>query len=119
MPAFVPDGTLIDPERLHFSSGQLPLPYRFKAERSDIDPGKVEASWQYDAGSDVAWPDDELMMMVSSDGNFTGPFATGALRKQESILIILPPVTGTIDAIWLFFASDERKLYSVDQFFKL
>jgi hypothetical protein len=44
MPAFGPEGTLIDPGRLHFSAGHLPLPYRFTAVRSSVDPGKVEAS---------------------------------------------------------------------------
>jgi hypothetical protein len=119
MHAFGADGTLIDPERLHFSEGQLPLPYRLTAARSQGDPNKVEAAWQNDAGSRIARGDDELMMMVSSEGNFTGPIATGAIRRQESAVIQLPAVSGTIDAIWLFFASEKRKLYSPDQYFKI
>ena len=119
MPAFGPDGTLIDPERLHFSAGQLPLPFRLTAARSQGDPDKVEVTWQDDPGSGIAWGDDELMMMVGHDGEFDGPFATGALRKQESALIQLPTVSGTIDAIWLFFASERRKLWSADQYFRI
>ncbi len=118
MPAFGFDGTLTDPERLHFSAGQLPLPFRLAAVRSQVDPEKVEVSWQDEPGSAVAWPDDELIMMVSSDGNYTGPYATRAIREQEFALITLPNVGGTIDAIWLFFASERRKLYSPDQYFR-
>jgi hypothetical protein len=119
MPAFGPDGSLTDQERLHFSAGQLPLPFRFTAKRSQGDPNKVEVSWQDDPGSVLAWDGDELMMMAGYGGDFNGPIATGVLRKQESALIELPVVPGTIDAIWLFFASEERMLYSPDQWFAI
>jgi hypothetical protein len=114
MPAFGEDGALIDPERLHFSAGKLPLPHRLNAKRMESDPTKIEASWQNDEGSGVARPDDELMMMVSNDGKFIGPIATGAIRRQETAVIQLPAVTGTIQGIYLFFGSDKRKLYSPD-----
>jgi hypothetical protein len=60
---------------------------------------------------------DELMMMVSNDEKFIGPNATSVLRKQESAVIQLPAITGTIQGIYLFFGSDERKLYSPDMYF--
>jgi hypothetical protein len=116
-PAFGPDGTLIDKERLHFSAGQLLLPHLLKANRVIGDPDKVEVSWQYDEGSSSAMPDDELMMMVSNDDKFTGPIKTGALRKQETAVIQLPSGIGTINGIYLFFGSEQRKLYSPDMFF--
>jgi len=74
-------------------------------------------TWQYDEGSGNAWSDDELMIMVPNDEKFTGPIKTGALRKQESAVIQLPVVTGTINGIYLFFGSDKRKLYSPDIYF--
>lgn len=117
--AFAPDGSLTDPERLHLTAGALPLPGKMTAARSQGDPDKVEVTWLYDPGSAMVWDDDELMMMVSYDGNFRGPIATGALRKQESAVIILPTIPGTIDAIWLFFASEGRNIYSQDQYFKI
>jgi len=104
-------------ERLHFSAGQLPLPFRFMAARSQSDPNKVEVSWQNEPGSSLAWDDDQLMMMVGYGQEFKGPFETGALRKQESAETALPTVPGMIDKIWLFFASEERNLYSPDQYF--
>lgn len=117
--AFGPDGTLTDPERLHLTAGSLPLPGKMAAARSQGDPDKVEVTWQDDPGSGIAWEDDGLMMMVGHDGEFDGPVATGALRKTESALIQLPTVSGTIHGVYLFFASEERKLYSQDQYFKI
>ena len=117
MPAFGPGGTLIDPERLHFSAGQLPLPYRFMAARSPIDPNRVEVTWQEDPGNSLTRSDDSLMMVVAHDGEFTGPVEAGALLGQESAVIQLPSVTGTVQGIYLFFASGKRNMYSQDRYF--
>jgi len=103
--AFGPDGTLLEKQRLHFSAGKLPLPHFLMANRVPGDPDKVEVTWQYDEGNRMAWFDDELMMMVSNDDKFTGPIKTGALRKQETAVIQLPSVNGTINGIYLFFGS--------------
>jgi hypothetical protein len=116
-PAFGPDGALVDPEWLHFSAGQLPQAHKLAANLVVGDSDKVEVTWQYDEGNRMAWFDDELMMMVSNDGKFLGPIATGAIRRQESAVIQLPAVTGTIQGIYLFFGSDKRKLYSPDIYF--
>jgi hypothetical protein len=117
--AFGPDGALVDPERLHFSAGQLPQVHKLTANRLSTDPGKVEVSWQYDPKKGLSHPDDELMMMVSNDGNFLGPLKTGAIREQESAMIQLPEVSGAIKGIYLFFGSEKRKLYSEDMYFKI
>jgi hypothetical protein len=118
-PAFSAEGVITDPDRLHFSAGSLPLPHMLTAQRQIGDPQKVDASWQDDTGSASARPDDELMMMIAHDGSFIGPVATGAIRRQGSAVIQIPPVSGTIEAIWLFFGSEKRKLYSPDQYFKI
>jgi len=115
--AFGPDGALVDPERLHFSAGRLPLPNRLTASRLSGDPEKVEITWQYDPKKGNAMPDDALMMMVSNDGKFIGPIATGAIRRQETAVIQLPKLTGSIQGIYLFFGSEKRKLYSPDIYF--
>src|SRR5664280_713264 len=52
------------------------------------------------------------MMMVGYDGEFAGPVATGALREQEAAVMQLPTVSGTVQGVYLFFASKERKMYS-------
>jgi hypothetical protein len=116
--AFGPDGALVDPERLHFSAGQLPQVHKLTAILSP-DSEKVEVSWQYDSKKGLSHPDDELMMMVSNDGTFLGPIKTGAIREQESANIQLPRITGAIQGIYLFFGSEKRKLYSEDMYFKI
>ena len=115
--AFGPDGTLVDPERLHFSEGKLPQVHKLTANRDAADPEKVEVTWQYDPKKGLSHPADELMMMVSNDGKFIGPVKTGAVRKQESAVIQLPAVTGTIQGVYLFFGSEKEKLYSPDMYF--
>jgi len=117
-PAFNPEGILEDISRLHFSAGKLPLSYKMTAQRTADDPQKVEVTWKDDQ-SGLARSDDELMMMTAHKGKFSGPLATGASRKQESAVIQLPPVIGTVEGIYLFFASEKRKLYSPDQYFSL
>jgi hypothetical protein len=118
-PAFSTEGVIEDLERLHFSAGRLPLPHHLTAQREPGDPQKVDVSWQNNPESPAAQSDDELMMMVTHDGKFTGPVATGALHRQQSAVVTLPTVSGNIEAIWLFFASEKRKLYSTDQFFRI
>ena len=117
--AFGPDGALTDPERLHLTAGKLPLPGKLSAARSESDPSVLEVTWQDDPGGAIAWDDDELMMVVGHDLEFTGPVATGVLRKQESAIIQIPSVSGTVHGVYLFFGSKRRKMYSWDQYFKI
>jgi hypothetical protein len=117
-PAFDPDGALVDRERLHFSAGRLPLPHNFTAVRSLEDPEKIEVLWDTAPAQGGARTDDELMMMVSRDGKFIGPAATGFIRKAGSAVIRLED-PGTVQAVYLSFSSDKRKMYSWDQYFAL
>jgi hypothetical protein len=117
LPAFGNDGTVTDLERFHVSTGKLPLPHKLNAERVAGDPEKVEVQWEDDSDEGLALPDDELMMVTARDGKFSAPIATGALRSQQSAVIPLLSGTGTIQGIYLYFGSDRRKLYSVDQWF--
>jgi hypothetical protein len=57
--------------------------------------------------------------MIAHDGKFTGPIETGCIRKTENAIIQIPVGTGTMQGIYLFFASKERTFYSTDQYFKL
>jgi hypothetical protein len=114
-PAFNAEGILEDISRLHFSAGKLPLPNKMTVNKTADDPLKIEVTWKDDQGG-LAHSDDELMMMTASAGKFTGPSATGALRKKGSAEIEL---SENAEGIYLFFASEKRKLYSPDQFFAL
>jgi len=116
-PAFGREGTLLDRERLHFSDGKLPLPHLLTAKRLTNDPDKIEVTWRYDGEERISSSRDELMMMISNDDKFTGPIKTGALRKEESAVILLPAGLGTIKGVYLLFGSDDRGLYSADRWF--
>jgi hypothetical protein len=117
-PAFNPEGVLEDISRLHFSAGKLPLPYKLTAQRAANNPLEVEVTWRDNQGG-LARSDDELMMMAAHEGKFTGPLATGAKRNEETAMIQLPTVSGSVEGIYLFFASEKRKMYSKDQYFSL
>ena len=117
LPAFSSDGSQIDFEWMHLSAGKLPLPHQLRAQRVAGDPEKVEVSWTDDTDEGLAVSRDVLMMTVVRDGKFTAPIATGVFRKQQSAVIQLPAGTGTVQGIYLSFASKERKLYSADQWF--
>ena len=82
--AFGPGGELTDPPRLHFSAGRLPLPHHLSAERSIIDPSKVEVTWENTAKPNPARGDDELLLMVWDNGLYKGPVHTGVWRKAGS-----------------------------------
>lgn len=117
LPAFGSDGTVSDPERIHFSTGKLPLAHKLKAERVPTDSEKVGITWHNDSDSFLQREDDELMMVIHFDGKIHGPILTGAPRKQESALIQLPSGLEAAKGIYLFFGNEKRELYSVDQYF--
>ena len=119
LPAFSPDGMEIDPEWLHLSAGNLPLPHKLKAGRVADDPGQIEVTWQDDSGIGLALPTDVMMMVIAHEGKYTTPVATDAVRKQGKAVIQVPTGTGTVQGIYLSFAAKERLLYSPDQYFGL
>jgi hypothetical protein len=106
--AFYPDGTPVDPERLHFSAGKLSLPHQLKAVRMEDDAEKVEVTWQDDLGIGLSAKNDDLMMMIAHEGKFIGPIATGFIRGKEGAIIQLPAETGAPEGIYLYFASPDR-----------
>jgi hypothetical protein len=119
MPAFGPEGELMDLERLHFSTGHLPLPHLLNAVGVPGDPEKVEVIWQNDSGNAHARSNDNLLVMIAHNGKFTGPLETGAIRIDETAIIQIPAGIGSLQGIYLFFTSKDRLLFSPDQYFKL
>jgi len=116
-PAFALDGQLTAVEKLHFSTGELPLPQQIAAKRSDTDPSKVEVSWMNDENLSPVFSHDELMMVAGFADHFTAPIATGVLRKKGEGLIDLPEDYESIKGIWLFFRANKKDGYSWDQYF--
>ena len=116
LPAFVGDGTQMDLDRLHLSFGTLPLPLHIKAVAVDGDSTKWNVSWKDDSGIGLSQNGDELMVVFAYDGTFSHPVGTGVQRIKETALVQVPAGTGNLQGIFLFFASADRKLYSVDQY---
>ena len=119
MPAFGPEGELMDLDRLHFSTGQLPLPHLLNAAHLPGDPEKVDVTWQDNSDNARARSNDELLVMIAHEGKFVGPIETGIVRKTKKAVIQIPVGIGAVQGIYLFFASKERMSYSTDQYFKL
>jgi hypothetical protein len=116
-PAFAQDGALAFKDKLHFSAGKIPLPYRFTAKRSESDPSKVQVNWTDEAYFANLHTHDQLMMVCAYPDSFTQPIATGVLRRQSDALIDLPAEPDTITDIWLFFRDSKGEAYSWDQWF--
>lgn len=117
LPAFNADGSQLDLEYLHLSTGNLPLPHQLKASASEGNPELWEVSWLNDSGKGLAKSKDELQVMVVRDGKFSDPIATGAKRGDKFAAIQLPDGEGMVQGIYLSLVSADRASCSVDQFF--
>lgn len=117
MPAFGADGQLLDPSRLHFSAGQLPLPHRFTAVRSSEDPVRIMVSWDKDPEPGAGRADDHLMLLAAKEGSYSALLNTGTERRAGSAIIDLPLGMETAEAVYLSFGSEKRGLYSEDVWF--
>lgn len=115
--AFSVDGSQVDLEYLHLSTGSLPLPHQLEAAASESNPGVWEISWLNDAGKGLARRDDELQVIVVRDGKFSNPIATGAKRVDKLASVQLPEEEGTLQGIYLFFVAGDKLSRSMDQFF--
>ena len=63
--------------------------------------------------------EDDLLYVAAAGEVFKGPFETGYKRQMGGCLIALPSEAGTVDAVYLFFASGDRHRYSPDRYFEV
>ena len=119
MPAFGAEGQLLDPGRLHFSAGHLPLPHRFTAVRSLEDPAKIAVSWNNDQQPGAGRSDDRLMLIAAKDGNYSALLNTGVDRRTGTAVLNLPEGMETAQAVYLSFGSEKRGMYSQDVYFEI
>lgn len=113
----IKDGeTQVDLEWLHLSTGNLPFPHQMSATRVENEPMTWNVSWKDDSGHMLSLPNDELMVIFAYEGKFGHPVATGALRDQEKAVVEAPAEARKLLGFYLYFASPQRKLYSIDQF---
>jgi len=112
MPAFGLNGSLLDPKMLQFSTGKLPMPQQFKAERTAIDATSIAVSWQNDPYLDAQRLTDELMMIVASNNKYSYLTPTGLVRGTMDGSFELPAQPKAATHIYLFFASTDKKDYT-------
>lgn len=117
--AFDSSGEIADLSMLHFSDGKLVLPFELRVSIEGQKPGELRVSWQNQEDLAEVSLDDELMMMIAGQNGFEGPLSTGLTRAIGQGTIILPVNAGKILAVYLLFASPQRRSYSPDKYFCL
>ena len=110
--AFDSLGKVIDPGLLHFSTGQLPLSYLFRAEVDIENPKSIAVTWT-DPLVNKQYNDDCLMAVTYQDGP-SDPFNTGYTRKDLQARI--PNHYSSIKDVYLylFFWNQKLDIYSPD-----
>jgi len=116
MPAFAADGSLDDQKKIRLSTGKLPLPEQFQAQRRVGEDSIIEVSWQKDAHLGGIHLQDELMIISAADGKYSEITGTGIIRNAlggsfELPASPMPPASGPMH-IYLFFAAKNRRDYS-------
>jgi len=119
MPAFGLDGQLADRAMLHFSDGVLPLPFHFAIEMIAGENDKIRVHWENDSLKSSMYDRDELFLVPALSDGFGEPYNTGIRRSASDATMVLPVETSKIEAVYLFFASADRKRYSPDKYFAL
>jgi hypothetical protein len=116
MPAFEPDGSLADPKKLQFSTGNLSMPEGLQASSGVGEPNTIHVSWQKDLHLGGIHLKDELMYITANNGKYSEATATGILRMSLGGSFELPassmPLAPGPMPIYLFFASKDRRNYS-------
>ena len=119
MPAFAMDGSLIDPQMLQLSTGQLHLPVQLKAERTATESSTIKVSWQNDLHLKGERLNDELMVVSFVNGAYSQLTATGLIRSAKNGLFELPTLPKSATHVYLFLASGDKKDYSESVGFKV
>jgi hypothetical protein len=115
--AFDAQGKLSKPELLHFSTGNLPLPYRLWAEADGQDPHSIAVSWTDQLGGSSNG-EDCLMAVIYQNGD-KGIVNTGVTRKEGKATLANPsPEKGEV-YLFLFFWNKALDMYSIDQVYKI
>ncbi|HEY3372848.1 MAG TPA: hypothetical protein VGK10_18510 [Prolixibacteraceae bacterium] len=115
--AFDSDGQLENPGLLHFSTGQLALPYRLWAEADAQNPRSISVSWiDQLAGSQSG---DDSLMAVLYNGEAGEVVQTGFTRKDGRASIENPSLGKGEVYLFLFFWNKRLDSYSPDQVFTI
>jgi len=119
MPAFAMDGSLADPKMLQFSTGKLPLPQQFKAERTAVESTTIAVSWNNDPYLEPQRLTDHLMAISAGNGNYSYLTSTGLVRGAKNGSFELPPHPIGATHLYLFFASADKNDYTASVCFEI
>jgi len=119
MAAFGPDGTLVDAGKIQLSTGKLPFPPDLKAGRQLVGSSTIDVNWSREMTLKGFRSTDELMVISAAEGSYSELTATGILRKNLMGTFELPSLTHPATHIYLFFASKDRRDYSVSMYFEI
>lgn len=123
MPAFGPDGTVEDPKRVILSTGILSFPPGFAAKRMEVDENRMEVSWPKQMHVGGVHLKDELMVVFSFGGEYSGIINTGIVRNDLGGTFALPaspmPHAPCPMLLYLFFAAANRRDYSESKCFEV
>jgi hypothetical protein len=118
MHAFGLDGTLADRAMLRFSDGVLSQPFHLMVEKVQDENNKITVSWDKDSFKSGNHDHDELMLVPAYTEGFGEPVNTGIKRKECSVTIVLPGGPSKVEAVYIFFTSNDHKQYSPDRYFE-
>jgi len=115
--AFATQGKVSSPALLHFSTGELPLPYMLWAGVDAQNPESIAISWT-DQLADALHGDDQLMAVFYHDGA-KAPVNTGFKRKDQKGEIANPFPDAEDVYLFLYFWNERLDQYSPDQVFAI
>jgi len=112
MPAFGPDGSLLDAKKIKLSTGKLSFPEGFEARRSEVDGNRVEVAWPREMTVGGVHLKDELMVISAADGQYSEITQTGITKGDLKGSFELPELMAEATHLYLFFGSKDGRDYS-------
>ena len=119
MPAFAPDGSLIDPRELQLSTGKLRLPLDLQAIRTAAGSSAIKVSWVNDPYLKEVRLQDELKFVSYADGIYSVLSPAGLERRAQGGTFTLPVKPTDATHVYLFFASQDKLEYTESVCFEL
>ena len=109
--AFDSEGFIGDWSMLQFSNGSLPPPLQVTAERVG---DQITVGWVNDPNTAPDRLNDELWLMALAGDRVDGPVRTSLSRGMQGGVVA--PLDPSARALYLFFATPDRKAFSPDRF---
>ena len=109
--AFDIEGNIRDLSLLQFSKGSLPPVLQLSIENRQ---GEIAIGWSNDPELPRTRFKDKLMYMAVVNGQVAGPYASGLTRIMQGGIFALNDPSAS--ALYLYFASADKKAFSPDKY---